>query len=124
MTFAILAALSLAPKLGLKQQMMAQQFRRSNQLSKFFVAKGVIYTLFELIGVFILTASFTPIYGFAWTVLFNFYYSISAFNNAGFHLFNNNLMSFQNNYLDLPNHQFTIYLGWNWLSVLIDIQTK
>ena len=68
MTFAILAALSLAPKLGLKQQMMAQDSLGQTSLSKVtFVAKGVvIYTLFfELIGVVILTASFTPIYGFA-----------------------------------------------------------
>src|SRR5574343_984988 len=67
MTFAILAALSLAPKLGLKQQMMAQDSLGQTSISKVtFVAKGVvIYTLFfELIGVFILSTSFIPIYGF------------------------------------------------------------
>lgn len=48
MTFAILAALSLAPKIGLRQQMMAQDSLGQTSLSKVtFVAKGVvIYTLF------------------------------------------------------------------------------
>ncbi|KAE9798212.1 potassium transporter TrkH, partial [Escherichia coli] len=47
MTFAILAALSLSPKVGLKQQMMAQDSLGQTSLSKVtFVAKGVVtYTL-------------------------------------------------------------------------------
>lgn len=68
MTFAILAALSLSPKVGLKQQMMAQDSLGQTSLSKVtFVAKGVVtYTLiFELIGTIILTIAFTPSYGFA-----------------------------------------------------------
>ncbi len=68
MTFAILAALSLSPKVGLKQQMMAQDSLGQTSLSKVtFVAKGVVaYTfLFELIGTIILTTAFTPVFGFA-----------------------------------------------------------
>ena len=125
MTFAILAALSLAPKLGLKQQMMAQDSLGQTSLSKVtFVAKGVvIYTLFfELIGVVILTASFTPIYGFARGLYYAVFYSVSAFNNAGFSLFDNNLMSFQSHYLICLTISLLYTLGGIGFLVLIDIK--
>ena len=61
-TFAILAALSLSPKIGLKQQIFAQSALGQTSLHfVFFVAKGaLIYTLFfELIG-FIALIDDTP----------------------------------------------------------------
>ncbi|MFX6641193.1 potassium transporter TrkG, partial [Acinetobacter baumannii] len=90
----------LSPKIGLKQQMMAQDSLGQTSLSKVtFVAKGVVtYTLlFELIGIVILTCAFTPAFGFARGLYYAIFYSISSFNNAGFSLFNNSLMGFQNN---------------------------
>ncbi|WP_275477938.1 potassium transporter TrkG, partial [Acinetobacter venetianus] len=66
MTFAILAALSLSPKIGLKQQIMAQDSLDQTSLSKVtFVAKGVvIYSIiFELIGAIILSFCFIPEFG-------------------------------------------------------------
>ena len=72
MTFAILAALSLAPQLGLKQQIMAQDSIGHTSLSKVtFVAQAVfIYTLiFELIGTVILTVVWTSQFGFTRAVL-------------------------------------------------------
>ncbi|MEG2447083.1 MAG: TrkH family potassium uptake protein [Acinetobacter sp.] len=125
MTFAILAALSLAPKLGLKQQMMAQDSLGQTSLSKVtFVAKGVVlYTLFfELIGVVILSSSFMPIYGFAQGLYYAVFYSISAFNNAGFSLFENSLMSFQSHYLICLTISVLYTLGGLGFLVLIDIK--
>lgn len=125
MTFAILAALSLAPKLGLKQQMMAQDSLGQTSLSKVtFVAKGVVlYTLFfELIGVVILSSSFIPIYGFAQGLYYAVFYSISAFNNAGFSLFENSLMSFQSHYLICLTISVLYTLGGLGFLVLIDIK--
>ncbi|MEF9994803.1 MAG: TrkH family potassium uptake protein [Acinetobacter sp.] len=125
MTFAILAALSLAPKLGLKQQMMAQDSLGQTSLSKVtFVAKGVVlYTLFfELIGVVILSSSFIPIYGFAQGLYYAVFYSISAFNNAGFSLFENSLMSFQSHYLICLTISMLYTLGGLGFLVLIDIK--
>ena len=125
MTFAILAALSLSPKLGLKQQMMAQDSLGQTSLSKVsFVAKGVvIYTLFfELIGAIILTIAFTPIYGFVRSLYYAFFYSISAFNNAGFSLFANNLIPFQHHYLVCLTISMLYILGGIGFLVLIDIK--
>ena len=101
MTFAILAALSLSPKVGLKQQMMAQESLGQTSLSKVtFIAKGVVaYTIFfELIGAIILSTSFIPLYGIPKGLYYSVFYSISAFNNAGFSLFDNGLSSFYGNY--------------------------
>ena len=125
MTFAILAALSLAPKLGLKQQMMAQDSLGQTSLSKVtFVAKGVVlYTLFfELIGVVILSSSFIPIYGFAQGLYYAVFYSVSAFNNAGFSLFENSLISFQSHYLICLTISVLYTLGGLGFLVLIDIK--
>lgn len=125
MTFAILAALSLSPKLGLKQQMMAQDSLGQTSLSKVtFVAKGVVvYTiLFELIGIIILTTAFTPIYGFARGLYYAVFYSISAFNNAGFSLFDNGLMNFQHNYLISITISSLYILGGIGFLVLMDIK--
>ncbi len=125
MTFAILAALSLSPKVGLKQQMMAQDSLGQTSLSKVtFVAKGVVaYTiLFELIGIIILTTAFTPIYGFARGLYYAVFYSISAFNNAGFSLFDNGLINFQHNYLISITISSLYILGGIGFLVLMDIK--
>ena len=125
MTFAILAALSLSPKVGLKQQMMAQDSLGQTSLSKVtFVAKGVVlYTLFfELIGTIILSTSFIPIYGFTQGLYYAIFYSVSAFNNAGFSLFENSLMSFQSHYLICLTISMLYTLGGLGFLVLIDIK--
>lgn len=125
MTFAILAALSLSPKVGLKQQMMAQDSLGQTSLSKVtFVAKGVVtYTLlFELIGTVILTTAFTPIYGFARGLYYAIFYSISSFNNAGFSLFSNSLVNFQSNYLICITISLLYTLGGLGFLVLMDIK--
>lgn len=125
MTFAILAALSLSPKVGLKQQMMAQDSLGQTSLSKVtFVAKGVVtYTLiFELIGTIILTIAFTPSYGFARGLYYAVFYSISSFNNAGFSLFSNSLISFQSNYMICITVSILYTLGGLGFLVLMDIK--
>lgn len=90
MTFAILAFLSLSHKVALKQQLMAQDSLGQTSLSKIgFVAKGVLfYTLtFELLGFVILTLLWSQDYTLQDAGFYALFYSISAFNNAGFTLF-------------------------------------
>ena len=63
MTFAILAALSLAPQLGLKQQMMAQDSLGQTSLSKVTtIAQSVFFysLFFEVTGIINLTSIWTP----------------------------------------------------------------
>lgn len=51
----------------------------------------------QLIGAILLAFSFVPSLGFQRGILYSIFHSISAFNNAGFDLFGDSLISFQNN---------------------------
>lgn len=96
MTFAILAMLSLSQKVALKQQLMAQDSLGQTSLSKVtFIAKGVFfYTLFfEFIGFLLLTSIWSFNFPLAEASYYALFYSISAFNNAGFSLFSDGLMN-------------------------------
>ena len=101
MTFAILAAMSLSPKMGLKQQIMAQETIGQTSLTKVSMTiKSVfLYSLFfELIGTVILTIAWMQDYNFNQALFYAAFYSVSAFNNGGFSLFPNSLMSFADQY--------------------------
>ena len=125
MTFAILAALSLSPKIGLKQQIMAQETIGQTSLAKAtFTVKGVlIYSLFfELIGTIILTIAWTGQYEFKHALFYAVFYSISAFNNGGFSLFPNSLMSFSNQYMVTFTISMLYIIGGIGFLVLMDIK--
>lgn len=96
MTFAILAVMSFSKKVALKQQLMAQDSLGQTSLSKVgFIARGVfIYTLFfELIGFVILSYIWSWYYPVKDAMYYALFYSVSAFNNAGFSLFSDSLVS-------------------------------
>ncbi|MDO4223214.1 MAG: potassium transporter TrkG [Acinetobacter sp.] len=96
MTFAILAVLSFSSKVALKQQLMAQDSLGQTSLSKVgFVAKGVFfYTLFfEFVGFIVLSLIWSQYYPIQDAMYYALFYSVSAFNNAGFSLFSDSLVS-------------------------------
>ncbi|OTG87102.1 potassium transporter TrkH [Acinetobacter sp. ANC 4558] len=125
MTFAILAALSLSDKLGLKQQVMAQQVIGQTSLSKVsFTIKGVLlYSLFfEAIGTTILTIAWMKDYNFLQAFFYASFYSVSAFNNGGFSLFPNSLMSFSGQYLITFTISMLYIIGGIGFVILMDIK--
>ena len=125
MTFAILAALSLSPKIGLKQQVMAQDTIGQTSLSKVsFTIKGVLlYSLFfEAIGTVILTIAWMEDYDFAKAFFYAAFYSVSAFNNGGFSLFPNSLMSFHDKYFITFTISMLYIIGGIGFVVLMDIK--
>lgn len=125
MTFAILAALSLSPKIGLKQQVMAQETIGQTSLARAtFTMKGVLlYSLFfEGIGTLILTLAWMQYYDFSDALFYAAFYSISAFNNGGFSLFPNSLMSFSGQYLVTLTISLLYILGGIGFVVLMDIK--
>lgn len=127
MTFAILAALSLSPTLRLRQQKMAQDSMGQTSLgSVHFVAQGVLfYTLFfELLGMIILTLAWLPEYGFSHALYYGLFYSISAFNNAGFSLFPDGLISYQTHYLICLTISLLYMIGGLGFIVLMDIKRQ
>ena len=125
MTFAILAALSLSTKLGLKQQIMAQETIGQTSLSKVsFTIKGVLlYSLFfEASGTVILTIAWLEDYNFNQALFYAAFYSVSAFNNGGFSLFPNSLMSFSGQYLITFTISMLYIIGGTGFVVLMDIK--
>ncbi|MEG2921414.1 MAG: potassium transporter TrkG [Acinetobacter sp.] len=125
MTFAILAALSLSSNIGLKQQVMAQETIGQTSLSKVsFTIKGVLlYSLFfEALGTVILTIAWMQEYDFAHAVFYAAFYSVSAFNNGGFSLFPNSLMSFSEHYFITFTISMLYIIGGIGFIVLMDIK--
>ena len=125
MTFAILAAMSLAPKMGLRQQVMAQESIGQTSLKKISTTiKGVfLYSLFfEAIGTVILTIAWLQDYNFAQAFFYASFYSISAFNNGGFSLFPNSLMSFADQYLITFTISMLYIIGGIGFLVLMDVR--
>lgn len=125
MTFAILAALSLSSKVGLKQQIMAQETIGQTSLAKAtFTVKGVfLYSLFfEAIGTAILTMAWSHHYDLEHAFFYALFYSISAFNNGGFSLFPNSLMSFSDQYMVTFTISMLYIIGGIGFVVLMDIK--
>lgn len=109
MTFAILAVLSFSKKVALKQQLMAQDSLDQTSLAKVgFIAKGVfLYTLFfEFIGFSILTYIWSWYFPMKDAMYYALFYSVSAFNNAGFSLFSDSLVS-------------TVYSPWLFMTISV-----
>lgn len=125
MTFAILAVLSFSSKIGLKQQIMAQDTIGQTNLSKVSMTiKGVLlYSLFfEGIGTIILTLAWMQDYPLSDAVFYAAFYSVSAFNNGGFSLFPNSLMSFADQYLITLTISMLYIIGGIGFVVLMDIK--
>lgn len=125
MTFAILAVMSLAPKMGLKQQVMAQESIGQTSLKKIsFTIKGVfLYSLFfEAIGTVILTIAWMQDYNFNQAFFYAAFYSVSAFNNGGFSLFPNSLMSFSGQYFITFTISMLYIIGGVGFLVLMDVR--
>ena len=125
MTFAILAVLSLSAKIGLKQQMMAQDTIGQTNLSKVAttIKAVLLYSLFfEGIGTIILTLAWMQEYPLHEAFFYAAFYSISAFNNGGFSLFPDSLTSFADQYLITLTISMLYIIGGVGFVVLMDIK--
>ncbi len=125
MTFAILAVLSFSSKIGLKQQIMAQDTIGQTNLSKvsMTIKSVLLYSLFfEGIGTVILTLAWMQDYPFSDAFFYAAFYSVSAFNNGGFSLFPNSLMSFADQYLITLTISMLYIIGGIGFVVLMDIK--
>ena len=125
MTFAVLAAMSLSPRIGLKQQVRAQDALGQTSLARVSnVAQSVVlYTLFfESMGAIILTTAWTSQVGFVQALYQGIFFSISAFNNAGFSLFSDNLIQFSHQPVILLTISTLSIIGGLGFLILIDIK--
>jgi trk system potassium uptake protein len=102
MTVTTFLLLLLGRRFGLKDKIAIQQsldrrsLQGSNQILRSIVATTMI---FELTGAFLLLLEFVPRVGWPKGLWFAVFHSISAWNNAGFALFSDNLVSYQGSLL-------------------------
>jgi trk system potassium uptake protein len=102
MTVTTFLLLLLGRRFGLKDKIAIQQaldrrsLQGSNQILKSIVATTMI---FELTGAFLLLLEFVPRVGWPKGLWFAIFHSVSAWNNAGFALFSDNLVSYQGSLL-------------------------
>lgn len=100
MTFAVVAASMLGAKIGIGQQRVAQEaFNQTSLENLTQIAKAVLlYSLvIESIGILLLTLIWQGDLGWGSALYRAFFYTISAFNNAGFALDATNLMPYVSN---------------------------
>lgn len=124
MTFAILAVLSLNQKMGVRQQLFAQSALGTGHLVQVGnIAKYVfLYSIMiELVGIIILFVSWLPHHDTLVALKYAVFYSISAFNNAGFSLFPDSLMSFNQFYFISLFISALYILGGIGFLVLMDV---
>ncbi len=98
MTATTFLLLLLGRKFNLKDKIALQQaLDRSGIQGAAQVVRSIIATtlLFEISGIFLLLLAFAPKYGTAHGLWLAIFHSISAWNNAGFSLFSDNLVGYQ-----------------------------
>jgi trk system potassium uptake protein TrkH len=102
MTVTTFLLLLLGRKFGLKEKVAFQQaLDRSEIQGASQVLRSIIATtlLFEITGIFLLLPGFYPKYGLDRGLWLATFHSVSAFNNAGFSLFKDNLIGYQSSLL-------------------------
>lgn len=127
MSFAILTFIMLGKKIGFKERLIVQH--ALNQTSIGGVIK-LVKNLFifsftiEIIAMLLLAFRWVPEYGWGKGLYYSFFHSISAFNNAGFSIWPDNLMRYVGDPLVNLVITFLIILGGIGFTVLADIWHK
>ena len=127
MTFAVVAALSLGAKLGFNQQLaMKEALDQTSMEQVFKTAKLVLLYSFviESVGFVLLTLVWWKDFGFLDAAYQSFFYTISAFNNAGFALSNDSLTAYSASFSVNFIISALFITGGIGFAVLIDIKTN
>jgi trk system potassium uptake protein TrkH len=102
MTATTFLLLLLGRKFGLRDKIALQQaLDRPGMQGGAQVIRSIVATtiIFEITGVFLLLLVFAPVYGLNRGLWLAIFHSISAWNNAGFSLFEDNLIGYQSSLL-------------------------
>lgn len=121
MTFSSLFFLLIGKKIGYKDRALIKEERNAENSGEIidFVKKIIIIVfLIEGIGAFFLTLEFLKVFDFSKALYYGIFHSISAFCNAGFALFSNNLEGYQGSTLINMTVAYLIILGGIGFSVI------
>lgn len=127
MSFGVLIYMMLGRKIGIKERLVMQT--ALNQTSIGGVINLVKYVFYfslsiEFIAMIFLSFRWVPEYGWSKGLFFSFFHSISAFNNAGFALWPDNLMRYVGDPLVNLVLSSLFIIGGIGFTVLVDIWRK
>ncbi|WP_108650977.1 TrkH family potassium uptake protein [Dongshaea marina] len=124
MTLGMLLLMTLGKRLGLRQKLLLQDALNQDEHGQIFtLARRVVQfaLLFEAIGLLLLSIRFVPEMGFSHGVYVALFHVISAFNNAGFSLFPDNMISYSDDPVVLLTISLLIIFGGLGFTVLLEL---
>ena len=126
MSFAVLIAIMLGKNWSSKPNFTATSVKSNEYRRCHSSCQSIIFILFtvECIATLILSFEWIPKYGIAKGLYYSFFHSISAFNNAGFSVWSDNLMSHSHSILVNLVISSLIILGGIGFTVIVDIKKK
>ncbi|HET7627780.1 MAG TPA: TrkH family potassium uptake protein [Bacillales bacterium] len=126
MTFAILIFLVMGKKISIKQRLLVQNALNQNTLGGIIkLAKNLLIfsLLIELVVAFLLALYWGPKIGWQKGIFFSIFHTVSAFNNAGFSLWSDNLSRWVGDPIVNLLITFLIIIGGLGFTVLVNLWT-
>lgn len=127
MSFAVLLYMLLGKKIGFKQRMLIQEALNQGSIGGMvlLVKRLFIFSLsIELFAMIVLSLRWGPELGWKQGIYAAFFHSISAFNNAGFSIWSNNLMDYVTDPVINLVISFLFIVGGIGFTVLADLWYK
>lgn len=127
MTFGVIIFLALGKRIGFKERILIQQSLNQSSLGGIIqLAKRlfVFSIIIELFGTVLLTIKWIPQLGLSKGIYYSIFHSIAAFNNAGFSLWHDNLVSYVGDPIVNLTISFLIIIGGIGFTVIADIVQK
>ncbi|MFB1081926.1 TrkH family potassium uptake protein [Jeotgalibacillus sp. JSM ZJ347] len=127
MTFAVLVILFLRKKITLKERLLIQEALSQTSIGgvvRLVLSLFIFSLVIELAGMVLLATVWVPEYGWMEGLHVSLFHSISAFNNAGFSLWSDNLMGYVGDpVINLVITGLFIFGGIGF-TVLVDVHRK
>jgi len=124
MTTTTFLILLIGRKFDMRQKIAIQQaLDRPGMSGSSQVIRSIIATtlIFEITGVFLLLPAFVPDYGWSQGLWLAIFHSINAWNNAGFSLFQDNLIGYQSSFLVVFTISLLIIFGGIGYQVILEM---
>ena len=122
-TFTSVIIIMISKKIGYYTKKIVQEDINIDTTFKIeeYVKKVILSVIvIEFIGTFILFFEFIKKFGFLKAVYYSFFHSVSAFCNAGFSLFSDNLYGFKNSFIINMTIPLLIFLGGIGFSTILN----
>ncbi len=123
MSFAVLIVMMLGKKIGFKERLLLQQSLNQTSVGGVIMLVRYLFIfslLVEGIGMTFLATQWVPRYGWSEGLFYSLFHSVSAFNNAGFGLWPDNMMRFVGNPVITFTLSFLFIIGGVGFTVLVD----